>query len=165
MLFTILENQKINSSINLNKLITVELFNFLNKNNFLDKISSQSLSLYLPEECLIKIKNRIDWIYILKRKDISIDFLKQNIKEIPLEYIEPKKCFSFDMMLENIKSNNFTSILIITEKILLAEKYTYEEFMELFRNIIIEMLCFGKIYLRGKFMNTKDVIKNFFSPW
>ena len=135
LLSNLLENQKY-ASIELNKPISLELFNFIYKRDLLNRITSQSLTVYLPEECLDKIKDRIDWGCIMKRKEISMEFIKDNIKKIDLDSINHKQCFSFELMLENIKANRFTTFLLMTEKILASEKYTYEEFIELFNNII-----------------------------
>ena len=131
----LLENQKTNTIEFINP-ISTELFNFIYNNNLLNRITSQSLTISVPEECLDKIKDRIDWGCIMKRKELSMGFIKENIKKIDLDSINHKQCLPFELMLENIKANRFTTILLITEKILESEKYTYEEFIELFNNII-----------------------------
>jgi hypothetical protein len=112
--------------------ISNELFNYLYDNNFINLFSSQSVSQYSPIELLEKIPNRIDWQVVLKRNDLTNDFIKQNIKHINIQHLHSQYFVEYELMLNYIDSNQkFSDMNLMIEKLLEFGKYTYEQFINL----------------------------------
>jgi hypothetical protein len=120
---------------NLEKKISLKLFNYLYENDFISLFTGQSLSLFVPVKVLYKISNKIEWDYVLKRDDLSDAFIKENIKKFDIQKLDYKYYMDFDLMLENIKSNHYVSLFEMIKKLLLSKKYTYDQFMILLKHI------------------------------
>lgn len=125
-----------NVYINLEKKISINLFNYLFENNYLNHISPNSLSLYAPISTFNKFSNKIQWEYVIKRDDLSKDFIKEHITKFNLQHLNHKFYWDFDLMLENIKNNTFSSIFYMVTELLLSKKYNYNQFIILLKNII-----------------------------
>ncbi len=125
-----------NIYINLDKKISVELFNYLFENNYINNISNNSLSLYAPISQFNKLGNKIQWEYVIKRDDLTQDFIKENITKFNLQQLNHRFYLDFDLMLENIKHNTFNNVFYMVKELLSSYKYKYNQFMILLKNII-----------------------------
>ena len=67
------------SSIILQKKISMDLFNFINDNKFFDKFQTQAFNKYIPLDAVSMIGSKIDWSVICSRNDLTSDFIKKNI--------------------------------------------------------------------------------------
>lgn len=122
--------------IHLDKKISITLFNYLFDNNYIAHISPHSLSLYAPITQLHKFANKIQWEYVIKRDDLTPDFIKENITRFNLQQLNHKYYLDFDLMLQNINHNTFGCIFYMVKELLLSKKYDYDQFMILLKKII-----------------------------
>ena len=117
---------------NFDRKISPELFNFLYDNEYMHLFTSYSISEYAPIELLEKLPNKMEWSVILKRKDLTHNFVKKHIKKINIQYLYHQYFPEYDLMVEYINNNeSFSDINCMIEKILEANKYTFEQFINL----------------------------------
>jgi hypothetical protein len=121
------------NSITIETPMSIELYNYLSTIGMIDKISKASLSKYCPLSAISKmLNNKIDWSVIITRKDLTHNFVKQNINRFNIRDLDYEYFLAYDLMFENIsKSNYYYDVFHMLYKILKSKKYKYYEFMSL----------------------------------
>jgi hypothetical protein len=119
----------------LNRNFSRETTLFLSNNDLLKYFSKYMLSKCMPLDMLYLIGDRIDWIEVFKRKDITKHFIKDNeniidITLMPYELLPPyDKLYN---IIENKRSLNYTTEFIIN---IIKRKYKFEEVIEIIKLI------------------------------
>lgn len=145
-----------NGLIYLKEPISKELFHYIYSNAFISLFDGDSLSKYAPLDSLSYVINYnfISWSEILKRKDLTREFIYSNFLKFDILKIDYTYYDNYTEMEKNLKHHTYSDYSYIIINLLKIKKYSYEELTNLLQMIVIK-----NKYMHKQNYNMFEIIK------
>lgn len=145
-----------NGLIYLKEPISKELFHYIYSNSFISLFDGDSLSKYAPLDSLAYVINYnfISWLEILKRTDLTREFIHSNFIKFDILKIDYTYYDNYSEMEKNLKHHTYSDYSCIIINLLKIKKYSYDELTNLLRIIVIK-----NKYMHKQNYNMFEIIK------